>query len=304
MPYDLVVKGGRVIDGSGSPWVWADIAVNDGKIADIGKIKKDAIEIIDASGLCVSPGWIDVHMHADHTVLGNTRCESYIHQGVTTATMGNCGLSMYPLLEEYRDDLISYLKPFTSGLDLNWNWRSLSDFIDIIEAEGVGINLVPFVGHGSIRINVMGFADREPDSSELESMKGLLTQAMTEGAYGMSSGLGYPPGVFTKDDELVALGKTLSKYDGLYTTHMRGRVENLKETISLGVKAGIPIQVSHLGSSCASHRELSGNHEETTLKAIDEARANGLDITADIYPYVAGSSLLSQVIPDWAHRGE
>ena len=304
MSYDIVIKGGRLFDGAGSPWVKAELAVKDGIIGHIGTIRDagDA-QVIEATGLCVSPGWIDVHMHADHTVLGNARCESYIHQGVTTVTMGNCGLSMYPLYDEHRDELIQYLKPFTSGLDLRWGWESLSDFLGLIEAQGVGVNLVPFVGHGSMRVNVMGFQDRDASPDELAAMKQLLREAMDEGAHGMSTGLGYPPGVFTKDDELVELCGVLREKGGLYSTHMRGNVENLKETIELGLKAEVPVQVSHLGSSCASHKSLSGRQGETTLRALDDARARGLDVTADIYPYTAGSSLLSQVIPDWVHEG-
>jgi len=299
--YDLVVSNGRVVDGSGSSWFWADIGVKDGVIAKIGRGLKGE-RIIDATGLVVSPGWIDIHMHADHTILGNTRMESYIHQGVTTATMGNCGLSMYPLYH-HRDELMAYLKPFISGLRLAWDWGSMGDFIKRIEAKGAGINLTPFVGHGSIRINVMGFENRDPTDPELAEMKRLLREALDEGAFGMSTGLGYSPGVFAKDEELVALGHILNEYGCLYSTHMRDGVTNLAETISLGFKTHIPIEVSHLGSSCACHPELHKRHRETTLRALDEARAAGLDITADIYPYTAGSSLLAQIIPYWAQEG-
>ena len=304
MPQDLIIKNGRLVDGSGAPWVWADIAVQGERIAKVrGSISDKAENVIDAEGLCVSPGWIDVHMHADHTVLGNPLCESYIHQGVTTATMGNCGLSMYPLMDAHRDDLIMYLKPFTSGLDLDWGWETLRDFINRVMDGGVAMNLVPLVGHGSIRINVMGFSDEKPTASEMSSMKSLLEDSLRMGAFGMSSGLGYPPGVYTEDKELVELCKLVKEYDGLYTTHMRGNLENLRDTIKLGEDAGVAVQVSHIGSSCASHKPLSGRHEETTLRWIDEARRRGVDITADIYPYIAGSSLLSQLIPDWAHEG-
>jgi len=299
--FDLVVKNGRIVDGTGSPWFRADVAIEGGVIAEVGGNLKGE-KTIDASDLVVSPGWIDIHMHADHTILGNTRLESYIHQGITTATMGNCGLSMYPL-HKHRDELIAYLKPFTSGLRLGWDWDTMDDFIKRVEAVGPGINLTPFVGHGSIRINAMGFDDRPPTDAELRGMKGLLREALGQGAFGMSTGLGYPPGTFTKEDELVELGAVLNEYGGLYSTHMRGGVENLADTIRLGHRAGLPIQISHLGSSCASNPELNKRHGETTLRALDEARLKGLDITADIYPYTAGSSLLSQVIPDWAQEG-
>jgi N-acyl-D-amino-acid deacylase len=191
LPQDLIIKNGRLVDGSGAPWVWADIAVQGERIAKVrGSISDKAENVIDAEGLCVSPGWIDVHMHADHTVLGNPLCESYIHQGVTTATMGNCGLSMYPLMDAHRDDLIMYLKPFTSGLDLDWGWETLRDFINRVMDGGVAMNLVPLVGHGSIRINVMGFSDEKPTASEMSSMKSLLEDSLRMGAFGMSSGLG------------------------------------------------------------------------------------------------------------------
>ena len=299
--FDLAIKNGRVVDGTGSPWFRADVGIKDGLITKVDK-DLECDNVIDASSLVVSPGWIDIHMHADHTVLGNTRMESYIHQGVTTATMGNCGLSTYPLYD-HKEELISYLKPFTSGLSLEWDWASMDDFIKRIEDRGPGINLVPLVGHGSIRINIMGFDDRSPTEAELSSMKKLLKEAMEQGAYGMSTGLGYPPGTFTRDQELVELGRILNEYGGLYATHMRGNLENLEDTIRLGFEARMPVQVSHLGSSCAGHKELHGRHEWTTLNAISEARGRGLDITADIYPYTAGSSLLSQVIPDWVHEG-
>lgn len=299
--YDSVIKNGRIVDGTGSPWFKADVGIEMGVIAEVGNNLK-GLDTVDALGHVVSPGWVDIHMHADHTVLGNTRLESYVHQGITTATMGNCGLSMYPL-HKRREDFIAYLKPFTSGLRLGWDWDSMDDFIGHVEEIGPGINLVPFVGHGSIRINVMGFDDRNPTEGELEEMKDLLRDALEQGAYGMSTGLGYPPGTFSNEDELVEMGAVINEYGGLYSTHMRSGIENLGDTIRLGHRAGFPMQVSHLGSSCASNPELSGRHEGTTLRALDEARAKGLDITADIYPYTAGASLLSQVIPHWAQEG-
>jgi N-acyl-D-amino-acid deacylase len=149
----------------------------------------------------------------------------------------------------------------------------------------------------------MGFEDRSPNSSEIKTMKTYLIESITQGSIGMSSGLGYPPGLFTKDYELKELGKVLREYGLIYSTHMRGDDSNLDDTIKLGLEMKIPLQISHLGSSCGSKKHLTGRHKETTLKQITQARNLGLDITADIYPYIAGSSLLSQIIPDWLHEG-
>jgi N-acyl-D-amino-acid deacylase len=300
--YDLLVKGGRVIDGTSSPWRKADVGISGDKIVKIGEIPKtEGVEVIDADGLIVSPGWIDIHVHADHTVLGNPACLSYAHQGITTVTMGNCGLSMYPLTTDHKDDLIEYLLPFTSGVILDWNWSTMDEFLSRMGS--VSLNMVPFIGHGSIRISTMGFEDRKPTENEFATMKRLLVDAMESGAHGMSTGLGYPPGLYTGEKELIDLMNVVKEYGGIYSTHMRSGVSNLGDTIRLGEITGVPLQISHLGSSCGSQRQLDGKHETTTLKKIDEARAKGVDITADIYPYTAGSSLLSQVIPAWLHVG-
>jgi N-acyl-D-amino-acid deacylase len=300
--YDVLIKGGQVIDGTGSPWRKADVGISGESISKIGIIpESDAEKVIDARGLMVSPGWIDIHIHADHTVLGNPACLSFAHQGITTVTMGNCGLSMYPLTQEHKEDLIEYLLPFTSGLQIDWDWSTMDEFLAQLDA--VSLNMVPFIGHGSIRIAIMGFEDRTPTEDEFESMKKLLVDAMESGAYGLSTGLGYPPGMFTGDKELVDLMNVIKEYGGLCSIHMRDNESNLDDTIKLGKITGVPIQISHIGYSCGHQRQLRGRHESTTLRKIDEAREGGVDITADIYPYTFGSSLLTQSIPAWLHVG-
>lgn len=300
--YEVLVKGGRLVDGTGSPWVKSDVGIIGDSISKIGIIpESEAEQVIDARELVVSPGWIDIHVHADHTVLGNPLCLSYAHQGITTVTMGNCGLSMYPLTPEHKDDLIEYMLPFTSGIHLDWDWETMDEFLS--KLNGVSLNMVQFIGHGSIRIATMGFEDRAPTEDEFDHMKRLLTEAMSSGAHGMSTGLGYPPGLYTDEKELVDLMSIIKEYDGIYSTHMRSGEGNLDDAIRLGNLTGVPVQISHLGSSCGSQRALDGKHEDTTLRKLDKARAKGVDITADIYPYTAGSSLLSQVIPAWLHVG-
>jgi len=300
--FDVLIRGGRVVDGTGSPWRRVDVGVSGESITKIGLISEsDAERVIDARGLVVSPGWIVFLLHADHTVLGNPACLSYAHQGITTVTMGNCGLSMYPLTPEHREDLIEYMLPFTCGLQIDWDWSTMDEFLARLDA--VSLNMVPFIGHGSIRIATMGFEDGAPTEDEFESMKRLLVDAMESGAHGMSTGLGYPPGMFTGEKELVDLLSVVKEYSGIHSTHMRGDESNLDDTIRLGKITGVPIQISHLGSSRGGQRRLDGRHESTTLRKIDEAREGGVDITADIYPYTAGSSLLTQVIPAWLHVG-
>jgi len=303
MTHSLIIKNVAIIDGTGAPWYKADIAIDEDRITEIGKIQGSAEKIIDGKGLIASPGWIDIHTHADHTILGNPDALSYTHQGITTVTMGNCGLSMYPVTKEHKNDLIEYMKPFTGGLPLTYNWTSLEEFTQRIMDKGTSVNLVPFVGHGSIRIATMGFENRKPTGSELEQMKTLLADSLKQGSFGISTGLGYPPGFYADDTELIELSRVLREYNGIYSTHMRGNDSNLADTIQLARSMMVPVEVSHIGSSCAKIPSLRGRHRETTLRLLDEARAEGIDITADIYPYVAGSSLLSQVVPDWLHEG-
>ena len=300
--YDVLIKGGRVIDGTGSPWRKADVGISGESISKIGLIPgSDAEKVIDASGLVVSPGWIDIHVHADHTVLGNPACLSFAHQGITTVTMGNCGLSMYPITTEYKEDFIEYMLPFTSGLKTDWDWSTMNEFLAGLDA--VSLNMVPFIGHGSIRIATMGFEDRTPTVAELESMRKLLADGMESGAHGMSTGLGYPPGMFSDEKELAELLNVVKEYGGIHAIHMRDNETNLDDTIRLGRITGVPIQVSHIGYSCGYQRQLKGRHGSTTLRKLNEAREGGVDITADIYPYTFGSSLLTQSIPAWLHVG-
>jgi len=300
--YDVLIKGGHVIDGTGSPWRKTDIGISGESITKIGLIpESNADKVIDAKGLMVSPGWIDIHDHADHTILGNPTCLSFAHQGITTVTMGNCGLSMYPITQEHKDELIEYLLPFTSGLQIDWDWSTMEEFL--AKFDPVSLNMVPFIGQGSIRIATMGFDDRTPTVDESKTMKKHLADALKSGAYGLSTGLGYPPGMFTDEKQLADLSSVLKEYDGFHSIHMRDNETNLDDTIRLGKITGVPIQVSHIGYSCGYQRQLKGRHQSTTLRKLNEAREEGIDITADIYPYTFGSSLLTQSIPAWLHVG-
>ncbi|MFQ6075504.1 MAG: amidohydrolase family protein [Candidatus Bathyarchaeia archaeon] len=309
---DIVIKDGYVVDGTGNPWFRSDVGVDGDIIVRMGHIESSKAErVIDAQGLAVAPGFIDPHTHADHTLLTNGRAESYLHQGVTTLVVGNCGFSMAPATAAYKEDLKRYVEPFVLG-ELSWNWDSFAEFLAELEGVGLSPNVASLVGHGTVRLAVMGFQNRPPSRGEMREMKALVATSMAEGAFGLSSGLGYPPGVFSRTEELIELCGVLRPYNGLYVTHMRqirGRpptyqeaLAPLEEAIEIGERAGVPIHILHVASSMAGARVLWGRQREEVLARIDAARARGLDVTADMYPYVAGASYLASVLPRWIHE--
>jgi len=218
--YDLVIKNGLVIDGSGNPWFKADIAVKDGKIVEIGEVPRSkADEVIDAAGLIVCPGFIDMHSHSDFFLLVNPKAESKIRQGVTTEVIGNCGASIFPILP--RKVEIFMKRVGVLAKEVTWDWRTFDDYVKKLENRGVAVNVAPLIGHGTIRINVMEFENRAPTKDELDEMKALLEDALKSGAFGMSTGLIYTPGSYAKTEEIIELAKVASKYGGIYASHIR-----------------------------------------------------------------------------------
>ena len=268
--FDAVIRHGRVVDGSGNPAFTADVAISDGRIAAIGRITNDAQLEIDARGLIVAPGFIDVHTHGediDDLPLG----ENFVRMGVTTLVLGNCG---------------------TSKLEVGAFFRQL-------DATNISPNVATLVGHGSVRSKVMGGSFmRPPTTDELAKMESLVDRAMEDGAIGMSTGLIYLPGTFAKTDELIALAKVAARHDGIYATHMRdeGRdiLDSLEEVFRIAREAGIRAEVSHIKLSGKSNWGRTGR----VLDAIERARAEGLDVTQDQYVYAASSTTLAQLVPD------
>ncbi len=274
--FDCVIKNGRIVDGTGNPWYIADVGIKDGKIIKIGLISGEkAKQVIDASGRVVSPGFIDIHTHTDD-VIKDPSAHNYIMQGVTTVISGNCG-----------------------GSEME-----LKTFFNNLEKQGIAINFGSLVGHGSIRGAVMGNEDRDPIEQEMEQMKALAAKAMKEGAVGMSTGLNYKPGFFSKPEEVIELAKVIAEYGGIYASHIRNEgdnvVESLQEAIDIGIKANIPVEISHFKASGA----VNWNKSIITLKMVNEARKNGLDISVDQYPYCASSTSLGAIFPAWARAGE
>ncbi|MBE0542733.1 MAG: D-aminoacylase [Verrucomicrobia bacterium] len=273
--YDLIIRGGRIVDGSGNPAFYADVGVKDGRIAAVGRIKVKAATEIDATRLIVAPGFIDVHTHADE-VADMPRAENFLRMGVTTIVAGNCG---------------------GSALDVG---KALAE----IEEKKVSINYTTLIGHNTVRRRAMnGVHDRPPTVEELEQMKSLVDRAMEDGAVGLSTGLIYLPGVFSKSDEIVALAKVASAHDGIYVSHMRyedSRIfEALDEVFRVAREAHIRAEISHIKLA----GERAWGQADKVLAHIEKARGTGLDITQDQYAYTASSTGISQLIPDEAFDG-
>jgi N-acyl-D-amino-acid deacylase len=294
---DVVVRNGTVADGSGAEPVRADVLVRAGRIVAVeppGVLPAGDTPVVDATGLVVAPGFIDVHSHADNAALLAEDDTTKILQGVTTEVVGNCGFSLAPTRIDSASAFASFTRRIFPAMDFTWS--SWAEFTAASDAHGYVTNYAPLVGHGTLRIAVLGMADRTPDADELKLMGRELDLALEGGAFGMSSGLVYPPAVFSETDELVALAQHLGP-DGLYTTHMRGEgaslLSSIAETARIGVEGRCRVHISHLKSN---GRAQWGRMPEA-LQRIHAAADAGLSITKDIYPYTAGSTMLTALLP-------
>lgn len=304
MRYDLIIKDGRIVDGSGNPWYKADIMVDEGKIVKIGLTDEETKRVISAKGLMVAPGFIDAHSHTDHNTLLYREMENITRQGITTAVAGQCGSSPAPISEKNREQAQKEIDGWIpEGMELEITWSTFEEYLKEEEKKGLGANVAHLVGHGAIRGAGVGLEARNPTPDELETMKEMTAEAMEAGAYGLSSGLIYPPGIYADTGELVELSKVAAGYGGVYDSHIRGEgktlMKALEEAIVIGEKAGIPVQISH---HKVASRSLWGKSRET-LEMFEKARGRGVDVTIDQYPYKAGSTGLITLLPPWAHDG-
>lgn len=299
--FDLILKGGTVIDGTRKPAYKANICIQDGKIARITpEDLTDAREVLDVTGLTVAPGFIDPHSHADVAHFSDYPVESQLAQGVTTELCGNCGASIIPATDAHMEDLTDYIgsKANTAG-----PFHSISDYVRAGNAHGSCINHSILVGHSNLRVAIMGHVNRDPSAEEMEQLKALLEQEMQRGAFGMSLGLIYPPSAFSSREELVELAKVIAKYDGILAVHMRNEgprlFEAVEEMLDIAKRSGVHLQISHL--------KLMGKPQwgksDRLLKLLDSARAQGIHVTCDQYPFLASSTNLSALVPHWAHEG-
>src|SRR5437899_2561537 len=249
---DVLFRGATVYDGSGAEGVRQDVAVRGERIVAVGDgaDRVSAAAIIDADGLALAPGFIDMHSHADHTLPANPTATNSITQGVTTELIGLCGFSVAPVSVEPAK--ASQLKEMAAGIgpDLSWSWHSFADYLNTLQSVRPAVNVAPLVGHHAPRIRAMGIEDRPPTADELSQMRAALAEALDQGAWGMSSGLVYVPGQFASLDELAALGQELKRVDGIYVSHIRDEsdhlVEAVDEALAIGERNGIRAQVSHL----------------------------------------------------------
>lgn len=301
--YDTLISGGTVVDGSGRDPYVGDVAVENGEIAAIGVLTGEAAaHRIDATDMIVSPGFIDSHCHSELSLVADPSAESKVHQGVTTEILGNCGWSAFPV-GATDDPIIDLSGPIFGHPEVTWEWSDLSGYFKRLASGGTTVNVATLVGHGNIRASVIGLEDRAATAQEIETMKSLVQTAMDQGAFGFSTGLAYPPGAYASDEEIVELATVSSQAGGLYATHMRdqvdGLVESVRETLKIGRQAKTKVLISH-------HKSVGQRNYgkvQQTQALVEDAISNGLDVSSDIYPYLAGSSSMLMLLPPWVWSG-
>ena len=309
LKYDLILNNVSIIDGSGAAPFKGALAVSDGHIARIWRQSLPALddlslagEVIDGMGLTLSPGFIDIHSHSDTTIMNVPAAESRILQGITTEFGGNCGISAAPCDPAHKEDLLYYLRENFRASD--FAWQSMEEYLTYIESCSPSVNIGSFVGHGSLRIAAMGFKSDAPSKEEMAHMKTLLKEALEAGAFGLSSGLIYPPGSYAKAAELEELAAMLPDYDAIYATHMRNEgldlAASVKEAIHLAESSHAFVEISHHKEF---RKEMWGSAVHETIALMKEARSRGVKIAFDQYPYRATASSLDTNVSSWAFEG-
>jgi N-acyl-D-amino-acid deacylase len=295
----IAIKNGKIVNGTGKPSFKSDILISN-RIIKIGKINSAVCKVIDAEGLTISPGFINIHDHSDSTLLADGKAKSLVMQGVTTTVIGNCGYSLAPINDKTIDILLgNWLFPMPN---IEIDWRGFSDYLLKLEQIELSINVVTLVGHGTIRIAVLGMDNREPSKDELDEMKRLTYDAMVSGAFGLSSGLAYPPGCYAKTQEIVELCKEVARFNGVYSTHTRkeayGYLDGIKEAIEIGEKSNVRVQISHI----ETHYPAWGEQDEA-LNLVSLAKSKGLDVSCDAIPYLWSATSLYTLVPKWIYEG-
>jgi dihydroorotase/N-acyl-D-amino-acid deacylase len=297
--YDIIIRNGRVVDGSGRRGVNADVAIKGDRIARIGNLRgAKATREIDARGQVVAPGFIDMLGQSEQFLLIDGRAMSKVMQGVTTEITGE-GESIAPI----NDQILKEQEAFNRKYNLTVDWRTFDQYFKRLERQGIGVNLGTFVGATQVRAYVIGYDNRPPTAAELEKMKAVVADAMNQGALGLSTSLQYVPARFAKTDEIVEMAKVARQYGGIYITHQRSEAnaidESMSEVFEIARRANIPAEIWHFKTA---YKKNWGRMPEM-LRRVAAARRSGLKITADVYPYIAGSTSLSACLPPWAQEG-
>jgi N-acyl-D-aspartate/D-glutamate deacylase len=294
--YDLVIRNGKIVDGTGNPWRHGDLAVRGSKIVALGRIPADSAKReIDARDLVVAPGFIDIHSHSDFTLLEDGDAQSKIRQGVTTEVLGESS-SPGPYLGK--------LAPPTHKVrDKAEQWTTLGGYFDLVERSGVSTNVASFVGLGNIWRCVMGNSHQRPTPAQLDEMKALIEQAMKDGASGLSCMLAMPPDALATTDDVVELCKVVARHGGIFVVHIRnegtGVFDAIREVIEIGRRAGVAVEILHIKIA----DQLHWGRMNEVVKLVDDARKNGVDVQANVYPYTRGNNNLATILPPWAHEG-
>jgi len=296
--FDLIIANGRIVDGCGNPWYYGDVAVRRDRIAAIGAPGAlGGRRVVDAAGRYVAPGFVDPHTHSDISILQHPGADSVVRQGVTTHVTGNCGMSPAPLSAAHRDEALHNWGHYWDISGVSWDWRSFAQYLRELGRTPKAINVAPLVGHGALRLAVMGFSEEAASERELVRMERLLDAAMRAGAHGMSTGLVYPPGCFAGTEELARLCGTVARYRGIYTSHVRGEretiLEAVAEAIDIGRRSGVAaVEISHNAPKWGAPADAGAN-----LALIEQARREGMDVTTDNDVHTELAPRLSRALP-------
>jgi N-acyl-D-amino-acid deacylase len=301
-----VIKNVRIMDGLGNPWYYGDVGIKGDKIVHIGKVEtKDAETTIDGNKMILAPGFIDMHSHAELIFLGDRQpelIEGRIRQGITTEIIGNCGISISPIMDEVKPVMEASVGWMTPD-KVPWEWNTMAEYLDLVEKNRPIVNVGSLTGHGAIRAYLKGFDAGVSSPEEISKMQDLLRQTFEQGSFGLSSGLIYAPGMFADTNELMELGKIVAEYSRIYTSHIRGSSETdidaEQEVITVGEEAGCRVHRSHYEAFGAENWDKI----EVTLRMDEEARQRGVDISFDMFPYTAAMTMMVAIYPPWALDG-
>ncbi|RSS80953.1 amidohydrolase family protein [Streptomyces sp. WAC06614] len=300
---DLVVRGARIADGTGGPSYTADVAVHEGRITQIGRIRSGGRRTLDADGLVLAPGFVDMHAHSDLALLRDPDHSAKAAQGVTLEVLGQDGLSYAPVDDRTLAEVRTAVAGWNGdGSDLDLDWRTVGGYLDRLD-RGVAVNAAYLVPQGTVRAYAMGWADRPATPAELDRMRALVAEGLEQGAVGLSSGLTYTPGMYATGGELAALCRVVARYGGYWCPHHRsygrGALAAYAETVELSRRSGCALHLAHATMNFAENAGRAGE----LLRLLDDALAEGVDLTLDTYPYTAGCTTLVALLPGWAHEG-